>query len=107
MAIRADNERMLTESKNFKLLFDAEWPYVVNSAARKRKHVRDLNKPAIIPETQDLVKLRKYLLEEMATEIKPKRIKQPPENICQTGFWQTRLILLVDLEVLNHLIYII
>ena len=34
-------------------------------------------------------------------------LKQPPENFCQTGFWQTRLVLLVDLEVLNHLIYII
>ena len=34
-------------------------------------------------------------------------LKQPPENICQTGFWQTRLVLLVDLEASNDLIYII
>ena len=33
--------------------------------------------------------------------------KQPPENICQTGFWQTRLVLLVNLEASNDLIYII
>ena len=33
--------------------------------------------------------------------------EQPPENICQTGFWQTRLVLLVNLEASNDLIYII
>ena len=47
---------------------------------------------------------------EGTTRMKPqcgKSYKQPPENICQTGFWQTRLVLLVDLESSNDLIYII
>ena len=45
-----------------------------------------------------------------ASDLKVSRsshLKQPPENICQTSFWQTRLVLLVDLEASNDLLYII
>ena len=64
-AIRKKDERKLSEAKDFKIRFDSEWRYLINSAFRKRKHVQDLNKVTVIPETQDLVKLRKYLIEEM------------------------------------------
>ena len=64
-AIRCSNSQMLKEANDFKILFDAEWGYVVNSAFRKKKHIRDLNKTVNIPETEDLVKLRRYLIGEM------------------------------------------
>lgn len=65
LLMRKNDEKRLSEAKGFKTIFDAEWRYLINSAFQKRKHVQDLNKVTIIPETQDLVKLRKYLIEEM------------------------------------------
>lgn len=64
-AIRNSDDQKLKEANDFKILFDAEWKYVVNAVCRKKKNARDVNKITLIPETQDLVKLRKYLLEEM------------------------------------------
>ena len=56
-----------------------------------------------------IVGLRQYLLRTIFYLFRYSivYIEQPPENICQTGFWQTRLVLLVDLEASNDLIYII
>lgn len=61
LAITVDNDRMLEERKKFKILFDAEWCYVVNAAARKRRHFIDLNSPVVIPQSEDLVNLTLYL----------------------------------------------
>lgn len=55
-AIRCNSVNMAEEAKLFKVLFDAEWKYLVNAPMRRKKAACDLNKLQSIPETSDLVK---------------------------------------------------
>ncbi|XP_052255303.1 uncharacterized protein LOC127861006 [Dreissena polymorpha] len=75
-AIRICNDDMLKESRDFKQLFDAEWRYIVNAPAIRRQNINSQNKPKVIPETQDLVLLRNYLMKELRETVD--QMKQKP-----------------------------
>jgi hypothetical protein len=82
LAIRRDKDDKTKEreAKRFKILFDLEWNKRVNSVLMKRKNFKSISNEAEIPSTQDLVKLRKFLIAKIETLTNTVSVRPTPDN---------------------------
>ena len=67
IALRTNDKERLDDAKNFKVLFETEWNKRINKVLLKRKQFIENSKRTDIPHTDDLVKLRSYLVLRMET----------------------------------------
>ena len=68
-ALRSNDEIKCDEATKFQRLMSAEWNFRVNSAAVKKLNVTKRNQVQAVPLTDDLVRLREYILTEMEEEM--------------------------------------
>ena len=63
LALRKNDEKKCIDAENFKKLLTSEWKFRISSVANKRKRIQDMNKIVELPDVEDLVELRNYLVE--------------------------------------------
>ncbi len=56
--IESDDQVTKDEGKEFRQLMETHWKNRVSKAANRRKALRRLNKPELLPLTEDLLKLK-------------------------------------------------
>ena len=59
------SEQLKKEAGDFKLLYEAHWNSKISCVANRRKKLRQINKPNVLPLTRDMVVLRDFLLDQM------------------------------------------
>ncbi|WAR09760.1 MYLK-like protein [Mya arenaria] len=65
MCLRKQNCGRKKEANEFTEMFDAEWKGKVSSVANRSKRLKAMNKRCELPSTEDLVSLKKILVEEI------------------------------------------
>ncbi|XP_052812935.1 uncharacterized protein LOC128240355 isoform X3 [Mya arenaria] len=65
MCLRRQDCGRKIEANEFTEMFDAEWKGKVSSVANRSKRLKAMNKRCELPSTEDLVSLKKYLVEEI------------------------------------------
>ncbi|KAH3729262.1 hypothetical protein DPMN_055229 [Dreissena polymorpha] len=65
MCLRRQDCRRKKEANEFTEMFDAEWKGKVSSVANRSKRLKAMNKRCELPSTEDLVSLKKFLVEEI------------------------------------------
>jgi hypothetical protein len=94
MAIRENDERRKTDARNFLKLHKAEWTYRINSAATKRINNEKRLKALVIPLTEDLQNLRRFIMIKMKQYYRiVKDKKQPSDWVQLAKLTMSRLIL--------------
>lgn len=67
LAIRSKDTEKRQDAKDFMDLFSVEWNNKITSIANRRMALQKLNKPVIMPITQDMVTLSEWLSTEMTS----------------------------------------
>lgn len=70
LGIRSGDNNLKKEAVDFKELYEAHWNSKVSSIANRRKKLRALNKPIVVPATKDLVKFREFVISAIAEATK-------------------------------------
>lgn len=92
LALRQRDAHQLEAANMFLQLHDSEWAEKISSHALRCMANRKFNKGKILPVTGDLVKLRKFLLEEMNDRSKALQQKPIPEDLeCLDGSNSTQV----------------
>lgn len=94
IAIREDDERRRKDVRDFLKLHKAEWTYRINSAATKRINNEKRLKTLVIPITEDLQSLRRYIMFNMKQYYRVvKEKKQPSDWVYLAKLTLSRLIM--------------
>ncbi|XP_033760778.1 uncharacterized protein LOC117342681 [Pecten maximus] len=83
-ALRDQNEKERKDAESYLILHNDEWCERISSHAHNTLSERKFNNPDILPLTEDIVCLRKYLLNEME-KVRKELDKQPCSN---TSMWR-------------------
>lgn len=65
IGIQEENTQIVNEARDFKELYSAHWNNRVSSVSKRRQKIRHINKPARIPLTSDLIKLKEWMEKEL------------------------------------------
>ena len=80
LGLRDNDESTATSARQFLLLLDGEWHFKVGYLDGKKLRAWRRTKPRTIPLTEDLVKLRNYVLSELKKAMEQLRANQEPED---------------------------
>jgi len=78
--LRENDENAATTAKHFLLLLDGEWSFRLNSLTGKKWRAWKRTRPKTIPLTEDLVKLRNYVLNEMKKAFEQLRVTKDVDD---------------------------
>ena len=93
-ALRENDTVKLKEAADFRKLIDAEWNYRVDSVAAKQLSAKKTTQVQIIPLTEDLLRVRMYVLNSMKEyELKVKEDPLPSDWSQLAKLAMTRLIM--------------
>ncbi|KAJ8315158.1 hypothetical protein KUTeg_007308 [Tegillarca granosa] len=70
LGLQKDDATKYEEAKVFQELYTTHWNSKVSAVANRTKRLRCINKKEELPSTEDLVKLKEYLMKEIHTGIK-------------------------------------
>ncbi len=85
--IENDDQVTKNEGKEFKQLMETHWKNRISKAANRRKGLRQLNKPEVLPLTEDLLKLKGSFIPKNHLYIISYRIGTAYQGHIQKFFW--------------------
>lgn len=65
MGVKQENDRMLKEAESFNRLYESSWSYLVSRGADRSQKLLTLNKPSLIPLTEDILLLKTFIEKEI------------------------------------------